>query len=133
MSALRVPRRFHPLAEGVTFALVCGDIFPVEVIPGWAASCGVSLPVSARNHYEVSDTQDALALFGAVSSACMWLEGWRAAGFDLGSSAQPLRAEQSHAAGRQIEYRRIAGGGNHRFPASEPDVQFVGRWNSNRP
>jgi len=51
---------------------------------------------------------------------------------DVGEGERPFRAEQSHAVGGQGEYRRIEGAGNHGVSPPEPDVHFVGGWDSNR-
>src|ERR1700690_568875 len=42
---------------------------------------------------------------------------------DLGERKGPLRAEQSHSAGGQVELRRIQGPGDHCLSASQPKLE----------
>ena len=74
------------------------------------------------------NAKDPFSSSSTVSLARSWATCGRTRALDVGASARPIRAEQSHAAGRQAEYRRIESAGDYGVSASQPAVHAVGRW-----
>src|SRR5208337_4257062 len=81
----------------------------------------------------VADAKNVSALLGDLFGCERFTHGQRpATQLHLAADSRQIRSHKPHAAGRQAEYRRIEGRGDHGVSTPEPDVHSDGGWDPNR-